>query len=176
MAANDVAGLVTAFGGFLDALQLVMPRRYHMAGCNRKTPSLSGSRPWGKRSTSCIRSDSSSMQFERSVSRRARVAPCGVLPRRPPGHCGASVVAAPIAVATCRTAACRSSPALALRRHRPTGCRTRTPAELEARWRGITGSFHKVSRKYLPLYVAEFEFRYNNRNNPDIFGAAIGRC
>jgi hypothetical protein len=42
--------------------------------------------------------------------------------------------------------------------------------------RGIMGSFHKVSRKYLPLYVAEFEFRYNNRNNPDIFGAAIGRC
>jgi transposase-like protein len=42
--------------------------------------------------------------------------------------------------------------------------------------RGIMGSFHKVSRKYLPLYVAEFEFRYNNRGNPDIFGAAIGRC
>lgn len=42
--------------------------------------------------------------------------------------------------------------------------------------RGIMGSFHKVSRKYLPLYVAEFEFRYNNRNNPDIFGAAIALC
>jgi transposase-like protein len=42
--------------------------------------------------------------------------------------------------------------------------------------RGIMGSFHKVSRKYLPLYVAEFEFRYNNRDNPDIFGAAIARC
>ena len=39
--------------------------------------------------------------------------------------------------------------------------------------RGIVGTFHKVSRKYLPLYVAEFEFRYNNRNNPDIFGAAV---
>jgi hypothetical protein len=42
--------------------------------------------------------------------------------------------------------------------------------------RGIMGSFHKVSRKCLPLYVAEFEFRYNNRNNPDIFGTAIGLC
>ena len=42
--------------------------------------------------------------------------------------------------------------------------------------RGIMGSFHKVSRKYLPLYVAEFTWRYNNRNNPDIFGSAIARC
>jgi transposase-like protein len=42
--------------------------------------------------------------------------------------------------------------------------------------RGIVGSYHKVSKKYLPLYVAEFEFRYNNRNNPDIFGAAIAGC
>jgi len=39
--------------------------------------------------------------------------------------------------------------------------------------RGIMGTFHKVSAKYLPLYVAEFEFRYNNRNNHDIFGAAV---
>ncbi len=42
--------------------------------------------------------------------------------------------------------------------------------------RGVIGTYHQVSRKYLPLYVAEFEFRYNNRGNPDIFGAAIGRC
>jgi transposase-like protein len=42
--------------------------------------------------------------------------------------------------------------------------------------RGIVGTFHKVSRKYLQLYVAEFEFRYNNRKNPDIFEAAIARC
>ena len=39
--------------------------------------------------------------------------------------------------------------------------------------RGIVGSFHKVSAKYLPLYVAEFQFRYNNRFNDDIFGTAI---
>ncbi len=42
--------------------------------------------------------------------------------------------------------------------------------------RGIVGTFHKVSKKYLPLYVAEFQFRYNNRNNPDIFGTAIKGC
>jgi Transposase zinc-ribbon domain len=38
------------------------------------------------------------------------------------------------------------------------------------------GSFHKVSRKYFPLYVAEFLFRSNNRMNADIFGTAISGC
>jgi ISXO2-like transposase domain/Transposase zinc-ribbon domain len=42
--------------------------------------------------------------------------------------------------------------------------------------RGMVGTFHKVSRKYLPLYVAEFRFRYNNRENADIFGTAIKGC
>jgi len=42
--------------------------------------------------------------------------------------------------------------------------------------RGIMGTFHKVSRKYLPLYVAEFQFRYNNRLNADIFAEAIRGC
>jgi hypothetical protein len=42
--------------------------------------------------------------------------------------------------------------------------------------RGIVGTFHKVSAKYLPLYVAEFQFRYNNRLNQDIFGAAVTTC
>lgn len=42
--------------------------------------------------------------------------------------------------------------------------------------RGIIGTFHKVSPKYLPLYVAEFQFRYNNRNNQNIFGEAIRGC
>lgn len=42
--------------------------------------------------------------------------------------------------------------------------------------RGILGTFHKVSLKYLPLYVAEFEFRHNNRQSPHIFEAAICGC
>jgi transposase-like protein len=42
--------------------------------------------------------------------------------------------------------------------------------------RGVVGTFHKVSKKYMPLYVAEFQFRYNNRFNDDIFGAAIEGC
>ncbi len=42
--------------------------------------------------------------------------------------------------------------------------------------RGIMGSYHRISRKYLPLYVAEFEFRYNHRNDPDIFSHAIAVC
>ena len=39
--------------------------------------------------------------------------------------------------------------------------------------RGMISTFDKVSRKYLPLYVAEFQFRQNNRHNEDIFGTAI---
>jgi transposase-like protein len=42
--------------------------------------------------------------------------------------------------------------------------------------RGLIGTFHNVSKKYLPLYVAEFQFRYNNRENADIFGMTISGC
>jgi transposase-like protein len=42
--------------------------------------------------------------------------------------------------------------------------------------RGVVGTFHKVSAKYLPLYIAEFQFRYNNRENDNIFSEAIRGC
>jgi transposase-like protein len=42
--------------------------------------------------------------------------------------------------------------------------------------RGIIGTYHHVSVKYLPLYLNEFQFRHNNRKNADIFGEAIGGC
>jgi hypothetical protein len=38
------------------------------------------------------------------------------------------------------------------------------------------GTLYKMSAKYMPPYVAEFQFRYNNRSNADIFGAVIGAC
>jgi hypothetical protein len=41
--------------------------------------------------------------------------------------------------------------------------------------RGTLGTFQNVSAKFLPLYVAEFEFWYDNQNDPDIFGAAVAR-
>ena len=42
--------------------------------------------------------------------------------------------------------------------------------------RGVVGTFHQISAKYMPLYVAEFQFRYNNRFNSDIFSPANGGC
>ena len=42
--------------------------------------------------------------------------------------------------------------------------------------RGVAGSFHEVSKKYMLLDVAESQFRYNNRFNADIFGTAIAAC
>jgi ISXO2-like transposase domain len=41
---------------------------------------------------------------------------------------------------------------------------------------GILGTFHSVGAKYLPFYVAEFEWLYNNRANADIFSSAIAGC
>jgi transposase-like protein len=39
--------------------------------------------------------------------------------------------------------------------------------------RGVAGSFHKVSKKHLERYLDEFEFRFNNRENPYIFRDAL---
>jgi predicted RNA-binding Zn-ribbon protein involved in translation (DUF1610 family)/transposase-like protein len=42
--------------------------------------------------------------------------------------------------------------------------------------RGVIGTYHNVSAKYLPLYLNEFAFRHNNRKNADIFGSAVAGC
>jgi IS1 family transposase len=42
--------------------------------------------------------------------------------------------------------------------------------------RGVVGTYHKVSKDYLPLYLNEFSFRFNNRDNADIFGAMVATC
>ena len=51
---------------------------------------------------------------------------------------------------------------------------------LESFWsllkRGVIGTFHNVSKDYLPLYLNEFAFRHNERENPDIFEKLISSC
>lgn len=42
--------------------------------------------------------------------------------------------------------------------------------------RGIMGTFHHVSKDYLPLYLNEFSWRFNNRKNPNAFAALITTC
>ncbi len=42
--------------------------------------------------------------------------------------------------------------------------------------RGVVGIYRKVIRKYLPLYVAKFQFRYDNCNNENVFAEAIKGC
>jgi transposase-like protein len=42
--------------------------------------------------------------------------------------------------------------------------------------RGVMGTYHHISKKYLPLYLNEFEFRFNNRREADIFDKAIAGC
>lgn len=48
---------------------------------------------------------------------------------------------------------------------------------LEGFWslfkRAIIGQYHQISEKYLNRYIDEFCFRYNNRNNENIFELAI---
>jgi transposase-like protein len=42
--------------------------------------------------------------------------------------------------------------------------------------RGIVGTYHNVSKKYLPFYLNEFSFRHNNRKNPQMFAELITTC
>ena len=42
--------------------------------------------------------------------------------------------------------------------------------------RGIMGSYHKVSKEYLPLYINEFSYRFNNRKNPNVFADMVTTC
>jgi transposase-like protein/IS1 family transposase len=42
--------------------------------------------------------------------------------------------------------------------------------------RGVVGTYHKVSKDYLPLYLNEFSYRHNNRDNPDAFADLITTC
>ena len=42
--------------------------------------------------------------------------------------------------------------------------------------RGIMGIFHKVSAKYLPLYLDEFAFRFNNRDEFNLMDKVLSEC
>jgi hypothetical protein len=42
--------------------------------------------------------------------------------------------------------------------------------------RGVVGTYHKVSKDYLPLYLNEFSYRHNNRDNPDAFADLVATC
>jgi len=44
--------------------------------------------------------------------------------------------------------------------------------------RGISGTYHHVSKKHLARYVNEFTFRHNNRKNKDgsIFNTCLKNC
>ncbi len=50
---------------------------------------------------------------------------------------------------------------------------------VESAWslfdRAVIGSFHNISKKHLPAYLDEFEFRFNNRGNPCLFRDTIKR-
>ena len=42
--------------------------------------------------------------------------------------------------------------------------------------RGITGIYHKVSAKYLPLYLDEFVFRFNHRDSFNMMDRVLTTC
>jgi hypothetical protein len=39
--------------------------------------------------------------------------------------------------------------------------------------RGIMGQFHNVSEKFLPHYLAEFSYGYNNRKRNNLFAFTV---
>ena len=53
-------------------------------------------------------------------------------------------------------------------------------ANIDSFWslikRGIMGTFHNVSKDYLPLYLNEFAFRHNYRKHPDMFKRVVATC
>jgi hypothetical protein len=42
--------------------------------------------------------------------------------------------------------------------------------------RGAVGTYHQVSKDFLPFYLAEFTFRHIERYNRDIFEKLISSC
>jgi transposase-like protein len=42
--------------------------------------------------------------------------------------------------------------------------------------RGIVGTYHKVSKDHLPLYLNEFSWRHNHRDDREIFHALLAGC
>ena len=41
---------------------------------------------------------------------------------------------------------------------------------------GLVGTYDNVSKKYLPFYLNEFSFRFNNRKNEEMFADLITTC
>lgn len=50
---------------------------------------------------------------------------------------------------------------------------------IESAWslfdRAVIGAYHKLTAKHLPAYLAEFEWRFNNRENPYLFRDTLTR-
>ena len=42
--------------------------------------------------------------------------------------------------------------------------------------RGVVGQYHNVGKKYLPFYLNEFSYRFNNRKNENMFADLIATC
>jgi transposase-like protein len=50
---------------------------------------------------------------------------------------------------------------------------------IESAWslfdRAVIGAYHKLSVKHMPAYLSEFEWRFNNRDNPFLFRDTLSR-